>query len=144
MYHTVRIRDLQPQLPSTAAALKTGHFHQETSVIPPDYWEKSIKKSSDELLPRRHLNNTKYRSMYFQANGPHTHLVNKGHALFEAYLAAYNAHEDLVLSPDDIWLMISIYYAHYVENNAEQMRHLFVDHDGKKPLVVDMMTMEPE
>ncbi|CAF1185197.1 unnamed protein product, partial [Rotaria sordida] len=35
------------------------------------------------------------------------------HALFLAYLNAYNSHEDIVLSPDDLWLMITIYYAKY-------------------------------
>lgn len=144
MYHTVKIRDLEPQLPSSAAALKTSRRQQETTTVSAEYWKKAIEKSSDEHYSNGHSKDTEYRPMYFKVNGPHTHILDGGHALFDAYLAAYNAHEDLVLSPDDIWLMISIYYARYVDNNAEKMRHLFVDHEGKMELVVDMMTMEPE
>ncbi|CAF1005678.1 unnamed protein product [Adineta steineri] len=135
MYHTVRIRDLAPQsLTTDSNPQHTGH-KQANSTVSEQYWAKSIDQSSY---------GDKYRQTFFKANGSHTHIVNSGHALFEAYLAAYNAHEDLVLSPDDIWLMITIYYASYVVDNAEQMRHLFVDHEGKKTLVVAMNTFEPD
>lgn len=144
MYHTVRIRDLAPQSPVTDAHRTNSCDERKTSSISEDFWKGSI----DEPVDYDHLGYRKesneYRPTYFEANGPHTHILSGGHALFKAYLAAYNAHEDLVLSPDDIWLMITIYYSHYVVKNAEQMRHLFVDHEGKKELVVNMMTMEPE
>ncbi|CAF1316392.1 unnamed protein product [Rotaria sordida] len=153
MYHTVRIRDLQPQ-PSVAGAERTStRSKRKTSTMSEQFWKKSIKKSSDfngynysddDGDYMNYLDCEKYRQIYFEANGPHTHLVEGGHALFEAYFAAYNAHEDIVLSPDDIWLMITIYYSRYVDDNAEQMRHLFVDHEGQKELVVEIMRMEPE
>jgi hypothetical protein len=144
MYHTVRIRDLEPQLPVTLAAEESGRSKWKTSTMPEHFWEESIEKSSNNFLSRYASNRPKYRETYFEANGPHTHLIKGGHAVFEAYLAAYNAHEDLVLSPDDIWLMITIYYSIYVVDNAEQLRHLFVDHEGKKKLAVEIWTMEPE
>ncbi len=50
----------------------------------------------------------------------------------------------VVLSPNDIWLMITIYYAKYVDDNAEQLRKLFVDHEGKKKLEVTVSTATPE
>ena len=144
MYHTVRIRDLAPASPEAIANLETTRKKMENPSMPKQYWERSIKDSfSYEEL--RNSSENRYRQTYFEANGPHTHIVyQNGHALFEAYLAAYNAHEDLVLSPDDIWLMITIYYSHYVVKNAEQLRHVFVEHEGKKELVVDVYTMEPE
>jgi hypothetical protein len=146
MYHTVRIRDLAPQsLNANTNQQRTGH-KQENSSISEQYWSRSISESSDNehSYSKYGSNEGKYRQTYFKANGSHTHIINSGHALFEAYLAAYNAHEDLVLSPDDIWLMITIYYARYVVDHAEQMRHLFVAHEGKKTLVVEMNTFEPE
>ncbi|CAF1395877.1 unnamed protein product [Adineta ricciae] len=45
-------------------------------------------------------------------------------------------HTPTSLSPDDLWLMITIYFSKYVNSNSEQLRNLFVDHDGKKKLVV--------
>ncbi|CAF1091781.1 unnamed protein product [Rotaria sordida] len=66
------------------------------------------------------------------------------HALFLAYLNAYNSHEDIVLSPDDLWLMITIYYAKYVNDNAEKLRHIFVNHEGKITLTIQQGQPEPE
>jgi hypothetical protein len=94
-------------------------------------------------LYEHHIPN-RYKVQYWSANGSHTHADYSGHPVFEAFLAAYTNHEDIILSPDDIWLMITIYYATYVDDNAEQLRSLFVDHEGKKKLVVTVPTITPE
>ena len=52
------------------------------------------------------------------------------------FLYAYEQHGDLVLVPDDIWIMISLFASKYIESNAEALRHKFVRHEGKKDLVV--------
>ena len=57
-------------------------------------------------------------------------------ALYEAFCSAYNTHEDVILSPDDVWMTICLQFTKYVNANAEKMRHLFVDHEGKKQLTV--------
>lgn len=49
---------------------------------------------------------------------------------------AYSNHHRLVLRPDDVWLAIVIAFADYIDNHAEEMRQAFVDHDGKKQLIV--------
>ncbi|CAF1160926.1 unnamed protein product [Rotaria sp. Silwood1] len=121
MYHTVRIRDLSP------TPAKKWAKCSDTTQLQDDYWLKTIQESGKDRFEIR----------YQSSNGPHSYVCNHGHAVFEAYLAAYNAHEDIVLSPDDIWIMIVIYYAKYVNQNAEQMRSLFVDHQNKKKLVVE-------
>ena len=53
-----------------------------------------------------------------------------------SFLNAYNTHSDVVLNPDNIWIMISLYFSKYVDKNAETLRSKFVNHDGKKKLVV--------
>ncbi len=71
--------------------------------------------------------------------------LSQNHGIFSAFLYAYNSHEDIVLSPDDIWLMICTYFSEYVNKNAEQLRSLFVDHDGRMKLtVVQIGQAEPE
>jgi hypothetical protein len=50
--------------------------------------------------------------------------------------AAYNAHHNLVLSPDHVWVAITTAFANYVDRNAEEMRDYFVNFDGKKQIVV--------
>jgi hypothetical protein len=71
--------------------------------------------------------------------------AHESHAIFSAFLFAYNSHEDIVLSPDDIWLMICIYFSQYINDNAEQLRALFVDHDDRKQLtIMQIGLIEPE
>ncbi|CAF1405985.1 unnamed protein product [Rotaria sordida] len=77
--------------------------------------------------------------MYTVTNGPCTRL-NSTNAVLKAFLLAYNNHQDLVLSPDDMWFIVCLQYAKYVNDHAEQLRSLFVEHsEGKKVLCV----MEP-
>jgi len=44
----------------------------------------------------------------------------------------------LVIRPDDVWLSILTQFSMYVNGNAELVRRLFVVHEGKKDLVVDV------
>ena len=55
---------------------------------------------------------------------------------FETMISAFSNHRPVVLSPDVIWLIISQQFAHYVNENAEQMRDLIVSHDGIQTLTV--------
>ncbi|CAF4028392.1 unnamed protein product, partial [Rotaria sordida] len=74
--------------------------------------------------------------MYTVTNGPCTRL-NSTNAVLKAFLLAYNNHQDLVLSPDDMWFIVCLQYAKYVNDHAEQLRSLFVEHsEGKKVLCV--------
>ena len=53
-----------------------------------------------------------------------------------SFLNAYNTHCDVVLNPDNIWIMISLFFSKYVDLNAEALRTKFVTHEGQKKLVV--------
>lgn len=65
-------------------------------------------------------------------------LVNTHHTnpFFYGMYQAYADHRPFVLSPDMIWLLISQGFAQHVKNNAEQLRNVFVDFEGKIDLVV--------
>jgi hypothetical protein len=49
---------------------------------------------------------------------------------------AFSSHRPLAISPDHIWLLICQGFSKHVKVNAEALRHLFVEHEGKKELVV--------
>ena len=55
---------------------------------------------------------------------------------FSAFLEAYTQHGDIVLVPDEIWIMITLYLSTYIDQNAEQLRHKLVNFEGKKTLSV--------
>lgn len=58
------------------------------------------------------------------------------HPFVETVHNAYAKHRKLVISPDMVWLMIAQGFAKHVDENADSLRHYFVDFDGKKVLKV--------
>jgi hypothetical protein len=56
-----------------------------------------------------------------------------------AAVAAYSNHHHLVLRPEDVWFSILAQLNIYINNNAEEARHHFVAHEGKRELeVIDL------
>lgn len=54
-----------------------------------------------------------------------------------AFLRAYNSHEDIVLCPDDIWLMITIYFSKYINHRQTDYRDFFIDSEKEKLLAIE-------
>ena len=70
-----------------------------------------------------------------------------GHPLIETLHVAFAAHRPVELSPDIIWLTLTQGLAHHINQNAEQLRCHFVQHEGKKTLQVrrdDFVKGSPE
>ncbi len=120
-YHSVRIQNLEklPEQPS--------YSNYETKPV--DMW-KGVK-----CKHYYHADSCKCQILCYEENIEST---CSGHSnnFFSAFLRAYNKHEDVVLSPVDTWLMVCFIFSKYVNDNAEQMRKLFVSHEGKKMLTV--------
>lgn len=53
-----------------------------------------------------------------------------------AVTTAYDRHYPLVLTCDAIWMCIAQGFAKHVNENAENLRHLFVEHESKKEISV--------
>ncbi|GBB84556.1 hypothetical protein RclHR1_11110005 [Rhizophagus clarus] len=56
------------------------------------------------------------------------------HGLAAAIFHAYNNHQHLLLTPDDIWLTIAQGVSQHINYNAEKFRYRFVNHEGKKEI----------
>jgi len=67
-----------------------------------------------------------------------TSLVYRPHPFFDGLHTAYAEHRPFVLSPDALWLLICQGFASHVNYNAEDLRSMFVDFDGKKVLEVSV------
>lgn len=71
----------------------------------------------------------------------------RSHPLIAALHAAFTTHRPVRLSPDIVWLTLTQGLAHHVNAHAEKLRHLFVAHQGRKPLEVrrdDFVKGSPE
>lgn len=60
----------------------------------------------------------------------------RGNALVTAVLHAYNNHQDLVLSPNDIWNVVLLALSKHVNDNAERLRGQFVSHENQIGLTI--------
>ena len=61
-------------------------------------------------------------------------LVASNHPFFASMYCAYADHRPFELSPEALWLLICQGFSLHVNNNAEALRHLFVDFEGKQTL----------
>ena len=64
-------------------------------------------------------------------------LVASNHPFFQSMYRAYADHRPFELSPEALWLLICQGFSLHVNNNAEELRHLFVDFEGKRTLMVN-------
>lgn len=55
-------------------------------------------------------------------------------------IQAWGEHHHLVIRPDEVWFTILVQMNFYMGTHAEEIRHLFVDHEGKETIVVEDYT----
>ncbi|KAL7908032.1 hypothetical protein GGI35DRAFT_453182 [Trichoderma velutinum] len=65
-------------------------------------------------------------------------VVPYGNGFVDGIIRAFQQDLHLVLRPDDIWLAITVQLSFYINAHAEELRSFFVEHEGKKQLVVDL------
>ena len=58
------------------------------------------------------------------------------HVFVSAVNIAYAQHYPLVLSPDTIWMCVTQGLSQHINTNAEKLRNMFVEHEGKKEISV--------
>ncbi len=87
----------------------------------------------DKTLDEAEKNNSLVASSF--ANEHNLEYQGEG-PFFSTLVTAYANHMSVTLSPDMVWLLISQGFARYVDYHAEELRSLFVDHDGKMALTV--------
>lgn len=56
--------------------------------------------------------------------------------LVDMLTKAYNQHHKIILRPEDVWMAIQTQFCFYINDRSEELRGKFVNHSGKKKLVV--------
>ena len=112
------------------------------TIILDETLEKKTISNFDKLESQSELN-LENPDLYF-AQYEHTENILKrsdndyrtNNNFVNAFLDAYNYHKTLVIRPDDIKLQLLMIISTCVNNNPENFRNYFVEHDGKKELIV--------
>ena len=96
-------------------------------------------KNSDELV-REILDKSEIRGesqrVVACGIGDEKYAMYGQNPFFKGMIDAFADHRPVVLTPDIIWFLICQGFAHWVNDNPEELRDLFVDHEGKIDLVV--------
>lgn len=58
------------------------------------------------------------------------------HSFIEALVLGFNYHKPIIISPDHIWLLVCQGFANHVNHSPEELRHFFVNFEGKNELTV--------
>ena len=64
------------------------------------------------------------------------HISSSTNGFVYTCFEAYSSHHHLTIRPEDVWLAILSQTSFYVNAHAEELRHLFVKHEGQKELEV--------
>ncbi|KAL9106429.1 MAG: hypothetical protein Q9227_008517 [Pyrenula ochraceoflavens] len=93
-----------------------------------------VKLKDGQTNPLENLGNI--WSSSFSAE-EHTDVFPSANGFVHAAIRAYNAHHHLRIRPDDVWMSILSQFSIYVNKYAEDLRSIFVSHQGKKALDLD-------
>jgi hypothetical protein len=108
-----------PTKPCTPAALlKNALAHSENSKLVKEHLQSSFGRESEQPIP----------------------VVPQRNGFVDTVVAAYCKHHALIIRPDDVWICIMTQFSLFVngEDRAEKLRYLFVAHEGKKRLAIEM------
>ena len=109
------------------ATFKVDEVQTPSTSLPSVEWEKLVSNFCNraKIEAQSPPSNDRIPVACFGSNG----FVGAVHT-------AYAKHYPLVLSPDHIWMCIVQGFAAHVNQNAEKLRHLFVEHEGKKTVII--------
>jgi len=62
--------------------------------------------------------------------------INSSNGFVKAAIQAYCYHHHLQIRPDDIWMAILTQFSAFVNAHAEELHDKFVEHEGKKKLIL--------
>lgn len=100
-----------------------------------------LPTSTEEELREPHVeifqsslisHNTSTRSV----DGDAQPLLTSKNGLVWSVMYAYSDHHHLTLRPEDLWFAILTQFSAYLNAHAEEFRHIFVAHEGRKELVI--------
>jgi hypothetical protein len=98
--------------------------------------ESALARTGSNKMVDTHL-----QSSFGQNSNQDVAVLPQRNGFVDTVYAAYNGHHALIIRPDDVWICILTQFNLFVngQGRAEQLRYLFVAHEGKKKLVVDLM-----
>lgn len=104
-------------------------------------WTSPKATTDDKLLqqacPKEHRRSKGiFQSSFTSQVLQESHISPSKHGLVRAVQHSYSYHHHLTLRPEDVWFSILSQLAFFINAHAEELRSLFVAHEGQKELEV--------
>lgn len=111
-----------------------------TSNNPPREWKQPAVRTSRDLLQGCLNTSPSQPRTLFHSSFPDTlrarSISHNNNGFVNAAFEAYCQHHHLVLRPEDVWFAVLTQLSFYVNAHAEELRSVFVAHDGQKEVTV--------
>ncbi|OQE35427.1 hypothetical protein PENCOP_c013G03443 [Penicillium coprophilum] len=112
-----------------------------TAAHPPRKWETPRVCTAKELFARSCRKDQRQSRKLIQSSFPRntfreSHVSASQHGFVCAVFNAYSYYHDLIIRPEDALFFILTQFILVVNSDAEELRFLFVSHEGKKELEV--------
>ncbi len=122
-YKQISIQNLQRKQQTAAKAVTVeGLVNLLDRPEKPSYGNKTKDPSQPNLTFEQKL------YCYKDTAASNDRVMCRFNNFFNAFYTPYNQHGDVFLVPDDIWLMISMFFSKYMDQHAEKLRSHFVNH----------------
>lgn len=96
------------------------------------------EKLANTILSNINLSSDEEQQIIATSFATEQQIICTGHdAFFKSVVTAYANHLSLTLTPDMVWLLICQGLSRYVNDHAEQLRPLIVNHTGKTELEIE-------
>ncbi|KAI9925410.1 hypothetical protein ASPWEDRAFT_41490 [Aspergillus wentii DTO 134E9] len=111
-----------------------------TSSQLPRRWRDDKTSSADQLFanscPEEHRKSKRIIQHSISPSQFDGHLSSSQNGFVRAVWHAYSGHHHLTVRPEDVWFSILTQINFYINAHAEELRSLFVAHEGQKELSV--------
>jgi len=125
---------------AVAALIPVRVIHLMDRPVPVDTlksWDSTEELLKEFLWSEREMLDNQCASLRLVCHSPlPDSMVYSEHPFIDGVRYAYANHHPMVINPDVVWLTIEQGFALHVKHYAEELRHLFVDHEGKKQLML--------
>lgn len=96
--------------------------------------------TSQELFQNSCRDDSRKSKQIIQSSFSHSltegHVTSNSNGFVNALYSAYSRHHHLTIRPEDVWFSILNQLSFYINAHAEELRSLFVAHEGQKQLTV--------
>ena len=90
-------------------------------------------------FPKEPISNSYFYSTKISSITPEKELgfINSNTPILNGFYLAHAYHYPIRIKPDDIWLLIIQSFSNHINQNAEELRNMFVDFSGQKDIAIE-------